>query len=51
MAKKTKTKKKKSNKKSSKSTALFEDKSIVWALISGVALAAGVIWYVLYFNR
>ena len=48
MVKKTKSKKKKSNKKSSKNS-LFEDKSIIWALIFGVALAASVIWYVLYY--
>jgi len=41
---KRKTKKKTSNKKSKE---VVKDKSIIWAVILGVALAAGVIWYLI----
>ena len=46
MAKKAKTKRKSSKKKSSKN-ALIKDKSIVWAVIFGVVLAIGLIWYLI----
>ena len=45
-SKKAKTKRKASKKKSSKN-ALIKDKSIVWAVIFGVVLAIGLIWYLI----
>jgi len=46
MTKKVKTKRKSLKKKFSKNI-LTKDKSIIWALIFGVALAAGVILYII----
>jgi len=46
MTKKAKPKRKSSKKKSSKED-LVSGKSIIWALIFGVALAIGIIWYLI----